>query len=58
MENLKECVRSFRLQHEKFLNGCDSIEVTGAWDLENYGEMDAFYSHDLVSIIVRLIASD
>ena len=58
MENLKECAEDFKLMHERFLIGCDSIEEIGAWDLDTYGEMDAYYSHDLVSIIVRLIVAD
>ncbi len=58
MHNLDFYAESFKLKHEAFINGCDSIEAMGLWDKENLGEMDAFYSHDLASIIIRLIAVD
>lgn len=58
MNNLRSKAENFKVMYEKFLNGCDSIEKMGLWDLEQNGEMDAYYSHDLVSIIVRLIAAD
>lgn len=38
--------------------GCDSIEEMGDWNKETLGEMDVFYSNDLSSVIIRLIASD
>lgn len=38
--------------------GCDSIEEMGLWDKETLGEMDSFYTNDMVSIIIRLIVSD
>ena len=58
MENLTLYVDSFRLQHERFLLGCESVEEMGLWDKEALGEMDAFYSNELVSVIIRLIAAD
>ena len=30
----------------------------GLWDKEALGEMDVFYSNDLTSVIIRLIATD
>ncbi len=48
----------FKLKFEKFLNGCDSIEEIELWDKEEYGEMDVFFTADLVSVIVKLIVSD
>ena len=47
-----------KLKFEKFLNGCDSIEEIDQWDKEEYGEMDVFFTADLVSVIVKLIISD
>ena len=58
MSNLASYSDSFKLKYEKFLCGCDSVEEMGLWDKETYGEMDAFYSADLVSVIIRLIAAD
>ena len=58
MKNVEMYIDSFKTKHELFLIGCDSIEDMGLWDKETLGEMDAFYSNDMASIIIRLIASD
>lgn len=58
MEQLKKYSDSFKFKFEKFLTGCDSIEEMGLWNLEENGEMDVYYSADLVSVIMRLIAAD
>ncbi|MBE6756477.1 MAG: TerB family tellurite resistance protein [Ruminococcaceae bacterium] len=58
MKNIDMYIESFRMKHESFLAGCDSIEEMGLWDKETLGEMDAFYSNDLTSVIIRLIAAD
>ena len=55
---MKNYVDSFKMKYESFLTGCDSIEEMGLWDKEAYGEMDVFYSNDLASVIIRLIAVD
>ncbi len=58
MKNLKTYSEEFKFKFEKFLMGCDSIEEMGLWDKDTLGEMDVFYSNDLSSVIIRLIASD
>lgn len=58
MKNLEMYTESFKTKYEAFINGCDSIEDMGLWDKESYGEMEAFYSNDLISIIIRIIATD
>ncbi len=58
MKKIDMYIDVFKKEHEMFLIGCDSIEEMGLWDKENLGEMDAFYSNDLTSVIIRLIASD
>lgn len=58
MKNIDVYTENFKIKHEQFLIGCDSIEESGLWDKEQYGEMDVFYSNDMASIIIRLIASD
>lgn len=55
---MKNYVDSFKMKYESFLTGCDSIEEMGLWDKEAHGEMDVFYSNDLASVIIRLIAVD
>lgn len=58
MNNLQIYTESFRTKYEAFITGCDSIEEIGDWDKESFGEMEAFYSNDLISIIIRIIATD
>lgn len=58
MENIKYYVDSFKTKFEAFLIGCDSIEEIELWDKEALGEMDAFYTNDMVGVIIRLIAAD
>lgn len=58
MKNIDMYIDSFKMKHESFIIGCDSIEEMGLWDKETLGEMDAFYSNDLTSVIIRLIATD
>jgi hypothetical protein len=49
---------SFKQKYEQFLTGCDAIEQEGRWNVEEYGEMETFYTGDLVSVILRLIVTD
>lgn len=49
---------SFKLQYERFLTGCDAIEEAGCWNVTEYGEMETFYTGDMVSVILRLIVTD
>lgn len=58
MKNIEFYVESFKTKYEAFLIGCDSIEEMELWDKEALGEMDAFYTNDMVGVIIRLIASD
>lgn len=58
MGKIDSLTEAFRVQYDRFIIGCDSIEETGAWDKETFGEMDVFYENDLVSLVLRLIASD
>ncbi|MBR6825978.1 MAG: TerB family tellurite resistance protein [Oscillospiraceae bacterium] len=62
MENLEKTLdmytESFKMKYDSFLTGCDAIEELGQWDKEAHGEMEAFYSNDLISVIIRLIATD
>ena len=48
----------FKGKYERFLTGCDAIELEGGWDRETYGEMETFYTGDLVSVMLRLIVTD
>ncbi len=58
MTTVEKYIDSFNTKFESFLTGCDSVEEMGLWDRETLGEMDAFYVNDLLSVIIRLIASD
>lgn len=58
MKKIDTLTQEFKIKLEKFITGCDALEELDNWDLEEYGEMDAFYQNDLVSVIIRLIAVD
>ncbi len=58
MEKLRRYSESFKLKFEKFIIGCDAMEELELWDREKLGEMGAFYSADMVSVIIRLTAVD
>lgn len=58
MKNIETYTDSFKMKYEAFINGCDSIEEIEQWDKEALGEMDVFYTNDLTSVIIRLIAVD
>lgn len=58
MKNIDRLTERFKFKYEKFLIGCDSVEELGQWNKEEFGEMDVFYQNDLLSVILRLIASD
>ena len=51
-------IESFQMKFESFLTGCDALEELGMWNKEALGEMDVFYTNDLASVIIRLIATD
>lgn len=58
MKNIDKLTEQFKALYERFLIGCDSIEELGIWNKDELGEMDVFYTNDLVSVIIRLITSD
>ena len=51
-------IEGFKLNYEKFLTACDAQELEGKWDVEDKGEMDAWFANDLICAVVRLIAAD
>ena len=50
--------KEFKLKLKQFIEGCDALEESGAWDKEEYGEMEAFYQNDLVVAILSVISAD
>lgn len=58
MYTLTEKAEIFKTKYESFITGCDAIEELNLWDKDKYGEMEAFYTNDIASIIIRIIASD
>lgn len=58
MKNTDMYIDGFNVKYEAFRIGCDAIEEMGLWDKKAHGEMDVFYSNDMASIIIRIIASD
>ena len=51
-------MKNFKLMWELFLNGFDSLEETGNWDVEEYGEMESFCENVLVCILVKAVFAD
>lgn len=58
MSRLTELSENFKFGFERFINACDAIEESNSWDVDEYGEMDVYYSADLVSILLNLVAAD
>lgn len=58
MKDLSILTDSFKLKYEKFILGCDSIELNESWDKEANGEMDVFYENEILSVILSLIIAD
>ncbi|MBQ8975084.1 MAG: TerB family tellurite resistance protein [Oscillospiraceae bacterium] len=58
MDKLQKYSEEFKFEYDKFITGCDSIEEMGQWDVEKLGQMDAYYSGDIMSVIIRLVAAD
>ena len=58
MKTLDLLTESFKTKYESFLTGCDSIELDDVWDKDANGEMDVFYSNDLICVILSLIMAD
>lgn len=51
-------MKNFKFEWERFLNGFDSLEEIGKWDVDKYGEMDTFCENILVCILVKAIVAD
>ncbi len=49
---------AFKLQYEKFLCGCDALEEQGLWDKAAFGDMEAYFFTDIMSVILHLISTD
>lgn len=58
MDNIKAYAEGFSLKYEKFIHACDSEEEIVQWDVEQDGEMEAYYTNILSSVIICLIAAD
>ena len=58
MDRLHTLTESFKSKYERFITGCDSVELDGVWDKDEYGEMDVFYENELLSVILSLIVAD
>lgn len=58
MINVNECIGNFKAAYELFINSCDSMEESELWDVKQYGEMETFYTNDLTSAALQLIAID
>lgn len=57
-EKLKALSEEFKLKHELAVAGFDSHEELTDWNMEEYGEMDAYYDNLLITVILRMCALD
>ncbi len=58
MQDVKKNCEEFKLKWDAFLMGCDSLEDMTLWDKEAFGEMDVYYTNEITSLAIRLIAVD
>lgn len=58
MKNLESMAYEFRFKFEKFMLGCESAQEIEHWNIERFGEMDAFYSNELTILVLKLVVSD
>ena len=58
MSKLQDLTEGFRLQYEKFLHGCDSIEMDGDWNVYDSGDMETYYFNDMLCLILHLVSAD
>lgn len=58
MDELKSLSDGFKLKHELFINGCDSLEAQRKWDRETRGEMETYFLGDIMSIVIYLASAD
>ncbi len=58
MNYLDRLTDSFKTKYERFLIGCDSVEMDDVWDKSEYGEMDVYYENELITEILSVIVSD
>ncbi len=49
---------NFKLCWELFINGFDSLEHVGSWDVEKYGEMEAYCENILICLLVKSVFAD
>ena len=54
----EELFKEFRSKHTDFLYQCDITEKDGAWDKEEYGEMEAYFGSNLLVVAMRLAMAD
>jgi len=58
MNNIERLTEGFRTRWEQFLTACDAAEELGRWDTEADGQMEAYYTEDLICIVLKLISAD
>ena len=51
-------MEDFKFDWERFLNGFDSLEEIGKWDVDERGEMETFCENVLVCILVKAVFAD
>ncbi len=58
MSEISKKCEEFKLKWDAFLMGCDSLEDMSLWDKDEFGEMDVYYTNEITTLAIRLIAVD
>ena len=54
----EEYITNFRVNYDLFLQSCDSVEESGAWNQSEKGEMSVYFTADLMGLAVYLMSAD
>lgn len=58
MSKFFRLIDEYKQRLESFLSDCDAVGKSGAWDRDEYGDMDTYYTGELVGLCARMIAGD
>lgn len=57
-EGLRGLAEEFKSDMNIFIQKCDVIEATGVWDTDEYGQMEAYFTNDIMCIVISLMSAD
>ena len=57
-KEIQELANQFTFKYYKFIEKCNELEETGKWNLEENGEMEAYFTNHLSCAAVKMIMED